>query len=382
MHAIDKLTALPSGTRNFCAMREEFLAAADAANARVESYSVSMGLQGEVLAIDTAYVGPEYPRAVVITSSGVHGAEIDFPSQIQIDMLTGASGSIETPPWLGWLYIHGANPTGAYFLSRGTLPEGVDLNRNFVDHPSGHREPDPLFMEHFNAIHPKHMDLLAVARLGRSVLGCLIRYDWRELKLRFGPAQNTCENGVQFGGRAPTKENRILRQIFQDKVIQRGPKVIVLRDLHTGLVRSGAERGAFTCLADYTIESWQHETAQKWHGTAAESSYSEHSISVPLPGNLGDALHQEVQRAGLSAKVIAFTDECGLTDNFFAMWALWGDHWVHREENIDSWQAWLIKKMMRQAFAPPDRRLRGEAIRNGIGLHVETISGLVRLNKA
>ena len=94
---------------SYAAARDDVLAAAKAAGARVESHGLPdrTGLQGETLAIDVAGIGaPDAPRTVFLLS-GTHGVE-GFVGSVTQTRLLRRVAEAALPADLQLVLIHGA----------------------------------------------------------------------------------------------------------------------------------------------------------------------------------------------------------------------------------------------------------------------------------
>ncbi|MFX8000695.1 DUF2817 domain-containing protein, partial [Acinetobacter baumannii] len=79
---------------SYAEAREKFLAAATAAGAVLEAYdNPNRGPDGGSLATDTAWLGREDARRVLVLISGTHGVEGFGGSGIQVDWL-GRAGAL------------------------------------------------------------------------------------------------------------------------------------------------------------------------------------------------------------------------------------------------------------------------------------------------
>ncbi len=111
----------------------DYFAARAAFRARAEqteqnSYSIAaQGPNGEVLSIDSAYLGNPTPRQLLIITSGIHGAEGYAGSALQQLWLAEFTDSL--PPTTGALLVHALNPYG-FAHHRRVNEHNVDLNRN------------------------------------------------------------------------------------------------------------------------------------------------------------------------------------------------------------------------------------------------------------
>ena len=133
--------------------RTRFRSMAEAAGFVLESYEhpTRRGPQNEILACDTARLGPADAETILVISSGTHGVEGFCGSGCQAELL--ASGILQDmPDNLAVLLVHAVNPYGFAWLRR-TNEDNIDLNRNFIDH--AHAPANPAYDEIHNWLVPQ-----------------------------------------------------------------------------------------------------------------------------------------------------------------------------------------------------------------------------------
>jgi hypothetical protein len=238
--------------------RKKFRTAIYAAGGELQSYvhPSEYGAQGEVLAIDVGRVGNmQGPRRMLLISA-THGNEGYAGAALQVAWLRR-----ELDPALlseiGVVCIHGLNPYGFSHGSRTTV-EGVDLNRNFIDHSGAPPENELYQQIHASLVADmgdKHAWQRAEAVLNsvRADVGEDAFYD------AIARGQYSHADGVFYGGEAPTWENRTLQTILENNFAL-ASKVAVI-DWHTGIGDYGMP--FFMAFADDDSEERQL-TAQWW----------------------------------------------------------------------------------------------------------------------
>ena len=172
---------------------------------------------------DVAWFGPEDAARVVLVTSGVHGLEGLAGAACQLGWVR--SGAADTlPENTAVMLVHLVNPFGVLHQQRET-PEGVDLNRNFVDFPFTGEEN-----RHYEQIH----DALTANPQDVAFLDSFRKEQGDQLyaKALLG-GQYGWPRGLSFGGSSATEANRILNAIVT-RYLQ-SAKDIVHLDYHTGL---------------------------------------------------------------------------------------------------------------------------------------------------
>lgn len=116
--------------------RTQFLASAERRNLTVHTHvhPSHQGAEGEELAMDTVRIGQLNAKALLVVSSGVHGAEGFCGSGCQVallhdDELLSRIAKSDTAV----LLVHAVNPYGFSHLRR-VNEDSIDPNRNFLDY--------------------------------------------------------------------------------------------------------------------------------------------------------------------------------------------------------------------------------------------------------
>ena len=211
--------------------RENFLSACSEAGCPVSSYLHPLkGPEGEELATDVAWFGPEDAGKLLVMVSGVHGVEGFSGSATQVGWIADR-GYDALPPDNAVLMIHLINPWGAAHLRRYT-EDNVDLCRNFLDFSAA--LPDN------KAYAGIHGELVLGERLGDHgqhvgrYLGGLLQERGLEYVIDlFMAGQYDYPAGFAYGGQRPTWANTTLREIL----LARNAHVskVCLIEFHTGL---------------------------------------------------------------------------------------------------------------------------------------------------
>lgn len=214
--------------------REEFLAAAHEANCPVRSLTHPLQQSAGIpLAVDVMRKGAPQPEHLVVLTSGVHGVELMAGSGCQVSLLRGGRCE-ELPDATAVLMIHGANPVGAWRLTR-TAENLVDLCRNFPDFGSLDTA-----CEEYERVHPVLMageDYSAVERL-------MDQMGQRRFVQALMDGQYRHEDGFGFGGLEPIWANRALLRILRDEAGD--AKRVTVVDLHSGAGPFGV--GTVVCM--------------------------------------------------------------------------------------------------------------------------------------
>ena len=348
----------------YATSRDAFRRLAAAAGARLDGSALAVRApDGGELSVDTAYLGPAQPEAVLVVSSGVHGVEGRAGSAIQQQLLATQARALARGP-LGLLLIHAVNPHG-FAAGRRVNEDNVDLNRNFVAHPDGH-VPNPAYEALTRHLNPAELGPDPDACAREALLAYARDHGAPALQEALTCGQYVDARGVQFGGRAPAESNRILRRIARDGT--RGAGRIAWIDLHTGLGPWGEAEG----IVEYDPRSDAYRRARRWFGPRAKSTIGGESVSVALPGVLERALEDELG----DREVTPITLEYGTYDAGRVFWAMRADNWLHHHGDPDSEQGREIRAELGEVFHPNDPAWRTRLLESGPGWFEQAARGL------
>jgi hypothetical protein len=331
--------------RDYAAARAAFLRAAQARGARVESHPVAArGARGSELAVDTAYLGPDAPEALLVVSSGVHGVEGFAGSAIQHHLLAEQLDAFPLGPAAGLLLVHALNPFGFERLRR-VNESNVDLNRNFVRHPEEHlANPDYESLD--AAINPDRLDRETEAESRRRLQSFARAHGSARLQEVLTRGQYVRPAGVQFGGARAEASNGILRDVARRAT--RGARRVVWVDLHTGLGPYGEVEMITECPPDHAA----YRRGRAFWGPRAKSTRAGESVSAPLHGFMERGVEEELAP---DCELTAFGAEFGTYEPTRVFWAMRADNWLHHHGDPESEPGRAIKAEILEVFRPTDR---------------------------
>lgn len=243
---------------SYPAARAKFRAAVSEVGGDFASYErpTGQGAEGERLAIDVGQFGNRHSSRQFLMISATHGLEGFAGAALQVAWLRSGV-STDFLRNAGFTLIHGLNPYGFSYGTR-TTQEGVDLNRNFIDH--GATRPDN---ELYRRIHPYLIANMADAHAWADAQQALdvMRSSVGEDALfdAISRGQYSHPDGVFYGGVARTWENRTLEEIVL-RYAGHASKVVVI-DWHTGIGAYG--KPFFLAFADDGSDA-QQQTARWW----------------------------------------------------------------------------------------------------------------------
>jgi hypothetical protein len=329
--------AARSFAQSYAEARTKFRAAAERAGLDIEEHVHPMlGRDGETLAMDVVRDGPADAAAVLIVTSGCHGAEGFCGSGVQVALLGDAAWrATAAAAGVAVLYVHALNPYGFSWLRRVTH-ENVDLNRNFRDF---HAEPPR------NEAYDELSALLVPPTWPQSeaVTAALDRWvavhGERALQQAISGGQYHHPQGLFYGGADPTWSHVTVRHILRDH--GRHCTRLAWIDLHTGLGPSGHGERIFACKDDAAAFA----RARAWWGDVT-SIYDGSSTSARLTGMMFGAAYEECPQAEYTGMAL----EYGTLPQTEVMTALRADQWLENHPEAGPEVREPLKRQLRDAF--------------------------------
>ncbi|MDP9902055.1 hypothetical protein J2W36_004327 [Variovorax ginsengisoli] len=348
--------------------RQKFLQACVGAGLKVETHPHPLkGCEGEDLAMDVVYDGPADATRRLVISSACHGVEGHCGSGVQVFALHDAAWRAQArAAGVGVLYVHGLNPHGFSF-SRRVTHENVDLNRNFIDFT----QPLPV-----NTGYAKLHALLLPAEWppAADTQAALAHWIDQHGMLAYQAAvtagQYQFDDGLFFGGQAPTWSNRTFRQVLRTHGAPAARLAWI--DLHTGLGPNGLGERIFAGRDDPAA----YARANAWWGSAkapVTSIYDGSSSATLLTGLNWNAVAQECPQAEATAIAL----EYGTLPMMEVMAALQADHWLHAHaDRATPDLAEAIHARMRDAFYTDTDAWKRQIVDQAREAMVQAVQGL------
>lgn len=348
--------------------RTKFLEAASAAGLQVESHVHPLkGRDGEVLAMDVVREGPADAKSLLVITSACHGVEGYCGTGVQVNALHDAEWRKKAlDQGVAVLYVHALNPYGFSHVRRVTH-ENVDLNRNFHDFSKplpvnpGYREIHSLLLPE---VWPP--DEANVAAIGKFIA----ERGERAYQSAISGGQYEFDDGLFFGGKAPTWSNQTIRQVLRQH--GRRAERLAWIDIHTGLGPSGHGERIFACRDDDVA----YARAKAWWGgngaTPITSIYDGSSTSAFLTGLMWNCMYEECPEAEYTGIAM----EYGTQPVLAVMQALRGDHWLNKHPHAPAALAAQIKRDMMDAFYTDTDAWKGQIISQARQSMFQAVDGL------
>lgn len=322
-----------------------------------------LGVDGEVLSIDVAYSGPADAPALLVLTSGTHGAEGYCGSGCQIALMNDAALLRKAHvAGIGVLLVHALNPYGFSYGHR-TNEENIDLNRNFCDFTAA-LPVNP----HYDALHP----YLIPASWppgednARAIQEFIVTQGEQAYRDGMMKGQYAHADGLFYGGRAASWSNRSLREIFRQ--YGRPRNRIAWIDYHTGLGPYGHAEKIFV-----QANGPDYLRAREWWGRDVVAIFDSDSSTVDVRGTLVQAMLEECA-AVPELTFLALEYGTAPLDEVFT--ALRADRWLANRPDVDPARRQALKAAHRAAFYPESDDWKGAVIGQSRATLLQTIYGL------
>jgi hypothetical protein len=347
--------------------RQKFLQACADAGLAVRSHVHPLkGRDGEELAMDVALDGAADAQKLLIVSSACHGVEGYCGSGVQVFALHDAEWREKArAQGVAVLYVHALNPHG-FSHGRRVTQENVDLNRNFLDFS----RPPPV-NEAYAQLHALLLpetwppDAANHAAVSAWIAG----HGATAYQQAVSGGQYQFEDGLFFGGRAPTWSNTTLSEVLRTRA--QAARRLAWIDLHTGLGPNGHGERIFACRDDKAA----YLRANAWWGTPAApvtSIYDGSSTSARLTGLMWDAVYEECPAAEYTGIAL----EYGTLPMLEVTGALRADHWLHQHPEAPAELAAAIRARMLEAFYTDSDAWRGQIVSQARQAMFQAVEGL------
>lgn len=259
------------------AARSRFRRAVVSANGTLTRYlhPNAVGALAEELTIDVGHLGNPSSLKQLIMISGTHGLEGFAGSALQVAWLRQLKGTALDD--VGVLLIHGLNPFGFSHGSR-TTANGVDLNRNFIDH-TARPAANPRYARLHPYLAPQQWDSASRLASDAAIAAFRLAHGDDVYFDTFAGGQYLYPQGVCFGGFAPEWEHLQLQEIVCSTMAH-AEKVAVI-DWHTGI---GEYAKPFHLIFSQAGSEAQQQTAAWWRQDRASGARPHGRATPALSG--------------------------------------------------------------------------------------------------
>jgi hypothetical protein len=333
--------------------RRRFMDFARARGAQLQAYPISSkGPNGDVLSIDTAYLGPAQPRRLLIVCSGTHGVEGFYGSALQQRWLDAHDPTMHTAN-TGCLLIHAVNPFG-FAWRRRTNEHNVDLNRNALARFPGPANPGYAQLNDWlnPASTPGGVDLFWPMSAWH-----LLRQGWATVKQAIAGGQYEFPQGIFYGGREIEESTAHVAEILKAPAFAAVERVVAI-DIHTGLGRHADYR----LLVDFAEGSAPYRELGDWFGAEKISgNRPERSIAYRVSGGLTGLIGRSFPGARQYPAVLEFgTVSLG---RMIATLRRENRAYFHAERESDNYRR--ARGALVEVFCPPSEHWRQRVLERG-----------------
>jgi len=353
---------------SYAEARIKFLEAAAGASVTVQSRVHPLaGRDGETLAMDIALEGAPDAQNLLIISSACHGVEGFCGSGVQVFALHDAEWRDKARAnGVAVLYVHALNPYGFSHIRR-TTHENIDLNRNFQDFSQplpvneAYRELQPLLLP---PQWPPNEENTAAVQSYIEKMGI------QAYQAAVTRGQYEFEQGLFFGGKAPSWSNDTLRQVLREYA-GRARRVAWI-DLHTGLGPNGVGERISACRDDPQALARARNWWSGGGATPVTSIYDGSSSSALLTGLMWNAIYEECP----NAEYTGIAMEYGTLPPFEMMQALRAEHWLNIHADASPELASQIRRQMMEAFYTDTDAWKGQIISQARQSMFQAVDGI------
>ncbi|MEZ5946927.1 MAG: DUF2817 domain-containing protein [Hyphomonas sp.] len=326
------------------------------------------GPDGEDLAMDVVWIGPETASKVVVFSCGTHGLEAAAGSATMLRWLD-IDGPAQLSDDMAVLLVHAVNPYGWAWSRRGN-EDGIDLNRNFPSWADG-VPANPAYAELHPALLETMVDEEGLQSFIRSFHSLAARKGLNYALNGITSGQYDVPDGLSYGGRAQSWSSRTLYSVAEAYL--GNARDVLHVDWHTGI---GAYGQAHFIL-DEGRESAAYDLLSRWWpDQTIHCDDVVEGVSITYNGILVVGLRQAVQ-AVTGARMVNVTIEWGTYEIERMVQALVMDNWlIHRAKNADLPFVNRIRAQLVELFYPHDPEWRRNVLSASERIYLQAIKGI------
>jgi predicted deacylase len=360
-------------SHSYAAARRRFRDNAVRAGARLSTTLLpfATGRDGEALATDIAWLGPEAPRGIVIVTAGTHGIEGYAGSGFQCSLLSEAGARLHRER-IGLVLVHAVNPYGFSYGCR-VNEDNIDLNRNFMDFAKPLPAASAIYERLHAAIVPPEWSEPQRRGADRIIHDAWIELGERDFQDGVCHGQYTYPDGLFYGGRAASWSNSTWRTFLAG--LPRSAKYVTHIDLHTGLGPFGYGEILFPLTPDSPSRAW----ACEWYEQLGlRTAGSRESSAYTISG----AMNQAVLDSSAQRQSLSITLEFGTVEFRRMFAALRADNWLRLRAPSGSPGAAEIHEELRECFYPSDSGWKASVVERCNQVLTRTVDALEERLKA
>jgi len=356
-------------SKNYREGRQRFLEICMAKGLDVSAYihPDHKGPQGEDLAIDCAWIGPQNAEKVMVVACGTHGLEASTGAATILQFLYN-NAYLERSQDTALLIIHPINPFGWAYDRRGN-EDGIDLNRNCLDHSL----PYPTNTA-YDDLHPliknAHVDSEGLVAFIKAFHGYSAQHGLGQSIGGITAGQYTYPNGMSFGGNALSWSCQTLYTIVEQYLGH--AKKIVMVDWHTGI----GSYGKPYFIMDDPVSSPAYAQASQWW--APHTIHSDDILDGASPDYSGliiRGLKEKITSIG-NAETLCVVIEWGTYKLDEMLQSLLLDDWLKANYTAEGPLVDTVRAQLIDRFCPQAPKWRNAVLTTAPSLYQQALKGL------
>jgi len=349
--------------------RKEFLALCAAKKLTVQSHIHPnyKGPHGEDLAMDSVWIGPENARNVLCVTCGTHGLEA-AAGAATIRQFLQSPDSEALPTDSALLIIHAINPYGWAYDRRGN-EDGIDLNRNCLDHTQPH-PLNPAYDDLHAFIKTSGVDEAGQTAFIKKFYGYAKRHGLNAAVSGITAGQYNHPDGISYGGMATSWSVQTLHTITTQHLGQ--ALNVILLDWHTGIGRFGKP----FFIMDDPATSPAYARASAWW--APHKIHSDDILDGGSPAYTGlmiKDLKAKIEKIN-GAQTTCVVIEWGTYEMDVMLSSLLLDNWLRGAPSAPEAQINAARSQLVERFYPKAKTWRDAVLEQAPALYRQALHGL------
>jgi hypothetical protein len=349
--------------------RVKFLDLCTAKNLAVQSFihPGHTGPSGEDLAMDCVWIGNKAAKKVLLITCGTHGLEAATGAATILQFLESELWG-QLKPDMAVLIVHAVNPYGWAHDRRGN-EEGIDLNRNCLDHKQPYPD-NPAYDDLHNLIKTADVDAQGLKAFAQAFHNYGKAKGITQAINGITAGQYTYPDGMSYGGQSLSWSHKTLFNIARHRLKQ--AKKIIHIDWHTGIGDFGEP---FFIIEDPT-SSPEYKLAESWwptHTLHTEDILADRSPSYT--GLLVTGLRGEIASIN-AAKIVSLVVEWGTYDLDNMLQALLMDDWLKSQKSNENPFAQTVREQLKERFYPSAPEWRQAVLNKAGPIYRQALMGL------
>ncbi|PHS77922.1 MAG: hypothetical protein COB56_01570 [Robiginitomaculum sp.] len=356
-------------SNNYSEGRTRFLNACEKNNLTVKSFihPNHKGPSKEDLAADTAWIGPKNAAKVLMVLCGTHGLEASTGAATILQFLE-TTPQTHLPDNTAILLVHPVNPYGWAYDRRGN-EDGIDLNRNFLDHTKPY-PANPAYDTLHSLIKSANVDEDGLIEFTATFHRYVETYGMAQAVSGITAGQYKHPDGMSFGGSAPSWSVQTLFKIANQYLTE--AKNVILLDWHTGI----GDFGKPYFIMDAPVLSAEFKRASSWwlkHNIHSDDILD--GASPNYTGLLIKGMKEKIKYLN-QVEITSVVIEWGTYKLDAMLQSLLMDDWLKSNRDIDASITKQVRIQLRDRFCPENPDWRQAVLKQAPTLYMQALEGL------